>query len=120
MRTAMLALAATALLLAGCETDEATRTVQLQVGGDAATVSVAWREGGAPRQELGADLPWTHVYEAREGDAVTLVASVGSSSARLWARVLEDGEEVALVPGCLCNGAGVSTTVEGVVGHWDR
>ena len=120
MRTAILALSGAALLLAGCETDEATRTVELQVGGDAGTVSVAWREGGSTRQELGAELPWIHAYEAREGDAVTLVASTGSSTARLWARVLEDGEEVVLVPGCLCNGAGVSTTVEGIVGHWDR
>lgn len=107
-----------ALLLSGCEKDEETRTVELQMGGDASLASVSWRENGRNRQEIGVELPWTHSFQARDGDDVIMIGSAASATARLWARALEDGEEVRLVPGCLCNGSGVSVTIEGVVGGW--
>jgi len=118
-RATTAALALGAVLALGCEQEEATRTVELQVAGNVSTASLSWRDDAGGHQQTGVELPWIRRYEAREGDAVFVAASSGGASTSLWIRVLEDGEEVLVVPGCLCDGRAVTATAQGVVGHWE-
>jgi hypothetical protein len=108
-------------LLMGCEKDAGTRRIVLQTDGTVQTAAIAWRDGrGAVHTDLRAELPWTLAYDAEEGMPVFLSVSSGNIEARMWIRVLEDGEEVLVVQGCQCDGSSVSAQASGVVGGWPR
>jgi len=118
MRTLMNA-AGLALLLAlsGCM-EETERRIEFQVGGTVDLAGIVWRDADGQHQEPRAELPWVHSFTAREGHAVSVLARSGNTSARMWIRVLEDGEEVRVVPGCVCDGESVTVQTAGVVGEW--
>ncbi|MDP2360071.1 MAG: hypothetical protein Q8O14_04870 [bacterium] len=111
---------ATCLLFAACEDDPAPRRVEFQVDGSVDRAALVWRDGRGLHQELQAELPWIHAFNAAEGTRVSVTVSSGNTAARLWIRVLEDGAEVRVVPGCLCNGSSVGVQADGVVGDWGR
>jgi hypothetical protein len=119
MKTTMAGLLALGMLLAGCSEEESRRSVELQVDGSVASAHLSWRDDRGSHQQLDVPLPWTHRYEAREGDAVFVAVSHADPNTQLWIRILEDGDEVHVVPGCLCNGSSVSASAQGVVGYWE-
>ncbi len=104
-------------LLGACTMKEDLRTVELQVGGSSTSLFVTWREGAVLHSDS-AGTPWTHTIEAADGAQLVVRAVAPREDAALWIRVLEDGQEVRVAPGCRCDGSGVSAQVDGVVGAW--
>ena len=106
------------VFLACSADDEPQRSLTLQVAGNVNTAAVTWRVQGNTMFEQEASLPWTLDVQAPEGDRVFLSVASSDPGAGLWLRILEEGEEVLVVPGCLCNGSYVSAQAEGRVGAW--
>ncbi len=116
-----LLLAGAMAVLAGCDTAEDNkRQLEFQVDGTVSQAAITWQVDSNTQFDLAAELPWIRTVEAPDGASVFLSVSSGNLDAGLWIRVLEDGQEVLVVPGCLCNGSTVSALATGTAGDWNR
>jgi hypothetical protein len=108
------------IAMMGCDTTEDNkRLLEFQVDGTVSQAAITWQIDSNTQFDLAAELPWIKTLEAPEGASVFLSVSSGNLDAGLWIRVLEDGQEVLVVPGCLCNGSTVSAQATGTVGDWN-
>jgi hypothetical protein len=91
--------------------------IRIEIGGSSTQASIFWETDRELNLEENQPLPWIKEFVADKGEHYYVLADVSVNEDRLWIRILEDGEPVNTVNGCICGGSSLRAEAGGYFGE---